>query len=202
MSQYDGQSTHSSWDMMPDADFSVDKHTRERSPQRNENNFSSNQIGFGAATSVNTARPPVAVSNEDSTETAGTNDTVQVDGAATQYPGGMTTATYAPTAYPETTDNYPDLTQAAMEQHHERTYPHDVAVWAGHAGARRLNRYQATSQRYSSSVASTRSADSNTSKGWIKVMEPAPVDEDVLGMGAWSDDALQSVYGSARPGGR
>ncbi|KAK0667213.1 hypothetical protein QBC41DRAFT_141614 [Cercophora samala] len=210
--QHDQQSSRSSWDLVPDEDFSVDEHTRDRSPQRNENNFASGQIGFGAATFLNAARPYVPDSTGDSTEIAGTNDTAPADtAAATQHAGDMTTtttthtpasynneSTYTAFPYNENDHGHPDLTYANMMEHEERTYPHDVDIWVYHAGTRRLNKYQATSQRYSSSVVSTRSAVSNTSAGWVQVIESAPED-DVFGMGAWTDDAIENLR--ARPDG-
>ncbi|KAK4175111.1 hypothetical protein QBC36DRAFT_29180 [Triangularia setosa] len=215
MSGYDRQPTPSerSWSVISGADangFVDETHTKWRKPHFNEDNIPSSRIGHESATSLEkdldaAAHTQRAISNEDSTETAGSNETqIRIDDVVGWSSGGVkavpSTSTHNNTAFPNTTStaDTPALTLANMELHQQGIYAHNVEGWVDAAGTGRLAQDQAPLRGYSSSVASTRSAVSNGS--WTHIMEPIPMDEHLAFAGSWCNKAL-APYGAPKPAG-
>lgn len=213
MSSNDHQPTPSEdWSVISRAeasDFVDETHTKGRKPHFNDDNIPSGRIGHDAATSFEeeldaVAHTQRAMSNEDSTETAGTDDTqIRVDDAADQAlsmqatPSNFTPNATSPSQAASTPD-IPTLSFANMELH-QGICSHDVERWVGGAGARRLVQHQAPVKKgYSSSVASTRSVVSNSS--WTHMMEPISMNEQLMFAGDWSNEAL-APYGAPHPAG-
>ncbi|VBB72419.1 Putative protein of unknown function [Podospora comata] len=213
MSSNDRQPTPSEdWSVISRAeasDFVDETHTKGRKPHFNDDNIPSGRIGHDAATSFEeelhaVAHTQRAMSNEDSTETAGTDDTqFRVDDAADQALSMQATpSNFTPNATsPSQAASTPDILTLSfvnMELHQD-TCSQYVERWVRGAGARRLVQHQAPVKKgYSSSVASTRSVVSNSS--WTHVMEPISINEQLMCAGDWSNEAL-APYGAPHPAG-
>ncbi|KAK4199105.1 hypothetical protein QBC40DRAFT_86225 [Triangularia verruculosa] len=210
MSYHDSQSTASeSWSVISKRDvndFVDETHTRSRMPQFKQVNIPSGRIGCGSTTAFEedpdaaAARTQQAISNEDSTVTAGTDDTqIRIDDdAAGQPSGGVNPIPSTSKPRPTETPGTLRLTLENMVRHQRGTHFQDVDVWVGGAGSPRLVRHQAPLKGSSSSVASSRSAVSNGS--WTRVIEPTPMDEQLAFTGIWSNNDLDS-YGAPKPAG-